>query len=389
MARLGDHPQHRHGVRRRRRERRAVHRLGADAGRIGVRRARARPTMHRLPIDDALRIGEQVALALEHAHERGVVHRDLKPANVWLAADGTARLGDFGLAVEADRSRITSEGMVVGTVAYLAPEQAVGRAPDARSDLYALGAIALRDAHRPAAVPRRRRGRRHLAAPEHRAGRAHVAQRRRCRRRSRRSCSRCSRRIPAARPADAGSGRGRAPSPAGRRTRRLGRDAAAENTLAPVTQAASFGRFVGRAEELDRSKALFDETLSGKGRLVMVVGRAGHRQDAPHRGARACTPPCAARRCAGATATRASSACRTSRSSRRLRTYVRDRSDDELRAELSTGAPEVATLVSELRVRFPDLPVSPPLDGDAERLRLFEGVVGVPRQRRGARGRSC
>ena len=84
---------------------------------------------HRLPVSEALRIGEQVALALEHAHERGVVHRDLKPANVWLAADGTARLGDFGLAVEADRSRLTSEGMVVGTVAYLAPEQAVGAAP--------------------------------------------------------------------------------------------------------------------------------------------------------------------------------------------------------------------------------------------------------------------
>jgi serine/threonine protein kinase len=88
---------------------------------------------HRLPVNDALRIGEQISLALEHAHERGVVHRDLKPANVWLAADGTARLGDFGLAVEADRSRITSEGMVVGTVAYLAPEQAVGRAPRTRS----------------------------------------------------------------------------------------------------------------------------------------------------------------------------------------------------------------------------------------------------------------
>jgi serine/threonine protein kinase len=94
---------------------------------------------HRLPLSDALRIAEQVALALVHAHERGVVHRDLKPANVWLAADGTARLGDFGLAVEADRSRITSEGMVVGTVAYLAPEQAVGRAPHKRSHLEARG----------------------------------------------------------------------------------------------------------------------------------------------------------------------------------------------------------------------------------------------------------
>ncbi len=60
---------------------------------------------NRLPVDEVLRIAEQLALALAHAHERGVVHRDLKPANVWMAADGTARLGDFGLAVETDRSR--------------------------------------------------------------------------------------------------------------------------------------------------------------------------------------------------------------------------------------------------------------------------------------------
>ena len=52
-------------------------------------------------------IGEQLALALSHAHELGVVHRDLKPANVWLAADGTARLGDFGLAVEPSTSRVS------------------------------------------------------------------------------------------------------------------------------------------------------------------------------------------------------------------------------------------------------------------------------------------
>src|SRR5262249_11563371 len=94
-----------------------------------------------LPIDDALGLAEQVARALAHAHAHGIVHRDLKPGNVWLATDGSARLGDFGLAAPLDGSRVTSEGMLVGTVAYLAPEQALGRDPDPRADLYALGAV--------------------------------------------------------------------------------------------------------------------------------------------------------------------------------------------------------------------------------------------------------
>jgi serine/threonine protein kinase len=90
---------------------------------------------HRLPVDRALEIGAQVCDALAHAHARGVIHRDLKPGNIWLSADGSARLGDFGLALAIERSRLTQEGMMVGTVAYMPPEQALGRAPDPRSDL--------------------------------------------------------------------------------------------------------------------------------------------------------------------------------------------------------------------------------------------------------------
>src|SRR5262249_40680281 len=83
----------------------------------------------------------EVCRALEHAHARGIIHRDVKPSNVFLGADGTAKLGDFGLALTRDPSRLTVEGMMVGTVAYMAPEQALGRPPDPRSDLYALGAM--------------------------------------------------------------------------------------------------------------------------------------------------------------------------------------------------------------------------------------------------------
>ncbi len=95
----------------------------------------------RLNIDEAIDTAESVAAALEHAHKRGVIHRDLKPANVWLTDDGLAKLGDFGLAFSADRSRMTRAGAIVGTVSYMAPEQALGKPPDACSDLYSLGAV--------------------------------------------------------------------------------------------------------------------------------------------------------------------------------------------------------------------------------------------------------
>ena len=96
---------------------------------------------HRLPMEDALRVADQVCQALEYAHARGIVHRDLKPGNVWLTADGTAKLGDFGLAMALDQSRLTQAGMMVGTVSYMPPEQATGGEVTARSDLYSLGAM--------------------------------------------------------------------------------------------------------------------------------------------------------------------------------------------------------------------------------------------------------
>ena len=95
----------------------------------------------RLAIDHGLRLADQVCQALEHAHERGIIHRDLKPGNIWLTQDGTAKLGDFGLAVAVDRSRLTQAGMMVGTTAYMPPEQALGGEATPRSDLYSLGCV--------------------------------------------------------------------------------------------------------------------------------------------------------------------------------------------------------------------------------------------------------
>jgi serine/threonine-protein kinase len=94
-----------------------------------------------LPTAQALEIAKAVCRGLEFAHAKGVVHRDLKPGNVWLTTDGVAKIGDFGLAVALDRSRLTMHGMMVGTVSYMPPEQALGGEVTPQSDLYSLGAM--------------------------------------------------------------------------------------------------------------------------------------------------------------------------------------------------------------------------------------------------------
>jgi serine/threonine protein kinase len=112
-----------------------------------------------IPVDEALPIARQIAEALEAAHEQGIIHRDLKPANVKLRSDGTVKVLDFGLAKPrtfgADTvgddgplnsptitsPAMTAIGVILGTAAYMSPEQAKGRAADKRSDVWAFGCI--------------------------------------------------------------------------------------------------------------------------------------------------------------------------------------------------------------------------------------------------------
>ncbi len=88
-------------------------------------------------------IGEQVASALGEAHAHGLVHRDVKPANILLAADGTVKVTDFGIAkaLSGADATLTNPGTVIGTAAYVAPEQLEGGSVDARADVYALGVV--------------------------------------------------------------------------------------------------------------------------------------------------------------------------------------------------------------------------------------------------------
>lgn len=94
-----------------------------------------------LPLEQVKRIMFDLTSALSYAHERGMVHRDVKPSNILFDQDGRAILTDFGIARLIKRGNMTQEGVIIGTPAYMSPEQAMGGVVDHRSDLYALGVI--------------------------------------------------------------------------------------------------------------------------------------------------------------------------------------------------------------------------------------------------------
>src|SRR5688572_4813885 len=111
-----------------------------------------------IPVAEALTIARQIAEALAAAHEKGIIHRDLKPANVKIRSDGAVKVLDFGLARALERTsggtedatasptitspaQMTGAGMILGTAAYMSPEQARGQPIDARTDIWAFGCV--------------------------------------------------------------------------------------------------------------------------------------------------------------------------------------------------------------------------------------------------------
>jgi dienelactone hydrolase len=111
--------------------------MGYYEGKTLKEKIKARP----LPVNEAVEISIQIAEGLKKAHSKGIIHRDLKPANVMLTDEGSVKIVDFGLAKLRGLTRLTKSGTTLGTVAYMSPEQAMGKEVDQRSDIWSLGVV--------------------------------------------------------------------------------------------------------------------------------------------------------------------------------------------------------------------------------------------------------
>jgi class 3 adenylate cyclase len=329
-----------------------------------------RTETHRLPVEQAVRLADQICQALEHAHARRIIHRDLKPGNVWLTQDGTAKLGDFGLALALDRSRLTLEGMMVGTVTYMPPEQALGRPPDGRSDLYALGAMLYEMlTGRPpflgddaVAIISQHINTPPVAPSWHnpdvpRALEALVL--------------RLLAKAPEDRPESASAVRQALAAVAIAKPASGEQSATAEAN--PLDRLAS-GVFVGREREMDELRAGLEESLSGHGRILLLVGEPGIGKT---RTAEELVTYARLRkvqvlwgRCYEGDGAPAYWPWVLA-----IRSYVHERGPQELLAEMGSGASDIAQMVSEVRERLPGLPPPPELAPEQARFRLFDSIA--------------
>ena len=322
---------------------------------------------NRLSVDEATDRAESIAAALEHAHKRGVIHRDLKPANVWLTDDGVAKLGDFGLAFSAERSRLTQAGAIVGTVSYMAPEQALGKPPDACSDLYSLGALLYEMltgrppfvADSAVAVISQHTSAEPVAPSWHNDQiPAELEQ----------VVLKLLAKNPDDRYADATELRTALAE--ARAAARSDGDGSAVHSTNPVGSLAG-GVFVGREREVGRLRAAFEDSLAGRGRLVMLVGEPGIGKTrtaqelityARLRGARVLV----------GRAYEAEGAPAFWPWVQLARTYMEERPKEEIVADMGAGAADIKSVLGE-----PRDPAAGAAGAESEqaRFRLFDSVT--------------
>ncbi len=319
------------------------------------------------PLERALVIAQDVCRALVVAHERGILHRDIKPANIWLTEDGRAKLGDFGLAIALGRSRMTQAGTIMGTAAYMAPEQALGGDVDARSDLYSLGCVLYEMVTgRPPflgddsiAVVTQHINTSPVAPAWHKPDIPRALEA---------LILRLLAKAPEERPQSAAQ-----VVEALEAIALAPRDIVARDESNPLDRLAG-GVFVGREQELSDLRAWLDEALSGRGRLVLLTGEPGigktrlAEELATYgrvRGAQVLWGRCYEGEGAPAYWPWVQT----------IRSYVYERPVQTLLSELGTGAADIAQIVSEVRERLPDLPPPPALEPEQARFRLFDSIT--------------
>ena len=327
---------------------------------------------HRIPLEEAIDIAQQVCRALEFAHGRGIVHRDLKPGNVWLTENGIAKIGDFGLAVALDRSRLTTEGMMIGTVAYMPPEQAMGGEVTPQSDLYSLGAMLYEMVTgRPpflgddavAIIGQ------HINTPPV-APTWHNGQ---CPRSLDALILRLLAKDPSERPESASDVLSALSAIDLSEGPPLERGDGGISDLHALDSLAG-GVFVGRQREMGELKACLEDALSGRGRLVTLVGEPGIGKT----------------RTALELATYAGlrqaqvlwGRCYEGEGAppywpwvQAIRSYVRDVEPEQLRSDMGAGAADIGQVVSDVRDRLPGLEAPPQLEPEQARFRLFDSIT--------------
>jgi hypothetical protein len=324
---------------------------------------------HKLPIDKTIEIAKSVCKGLEFAHNKGIIHRDIKPGNVMLSADGTAKVNDFGLAVAIDRSRLTQVGMMVGTVSYMPPEQAMGGQVTTKADLYSLGAMLYEMVTgRPpfigddsvAIIGQ------HINTPPvsptwHRADLPPSLET---------LIMQLLEKDPDKRPASA--------TVILQALESIGKT---KMTAEPTKEASTPAEnplyrrvFVGRETELKQLQSAFDGVISGQGALCMVLGEPGIGKTALCEQLATYVTLRGGRTLVGHCYEEGSLSLPYLAFVEALRSYVLSRDIKNLREELGTGAADVARIVSEIRERLKVKPRAQK-DPEEERYRLMQGVT--------------
>jgi tetratricopeptide (TPR) repeat protein len=325
---------------------------------------------HKLTIEKSLEITKSVCKGLEFAHAKGVIHRDIKPGNVMLSADGAVKVNDFGLAVAVDLSRLTQTGMMVGTVSYMPPEQAMGGEVTIRADLYSLGAMLYEMVTgRPpfigedyvAVIGQ------HINTPPvspswHRADLPPALET---------LIMQLLEKDPDKRPASATVVlQALASIAAGKPGKEPDKE-----TAAPAENPLYRRVFVGREAELRQLQSAFDGAMSGQGALMMVLGEPGIGKTAlvceqlatwvTLRGGRTLVGHCYEE---------GSLSLPYLAFVEAMRSYVLDRDSNDLRKELGSGATDVARIVSEIREKL-DVKPKTSENPDEDRYRLMQSVT--------------